>query len=207
VELDLPALERLIKAEASVCYRLLRYLNSPIFGLKNEGLKNEIHSVRHALSLLGQREVRRWVRLVAAVGAGQEKPAIWSYPRWSARSLASFCSHSSRMAIPISFCSGCSLCSTPCSKCPCQTCSIAFPSITKPKRCCWASRAPSVRLSVDARARKRRMGSRRAVERQFPSRLRRSCRLLVACPAMGPRSLLRQLTARTWSDPSRRRYL
>jgi c-di-GMP-related signal transduction protein len=67
-ELDVPALERLIKGEASVCYRLLRYLNSPIFGLKNE-----VHSVRHALSMLGEREVRRWVRLVAAVGAGQEK--------------------------------------------------------------------------------------------------------------------------------------
>jgi EAL and modified HD-GYP domain-containing signal transduction protein len=37
------------------------------------GLKSEIHSVRHALSLLGERDVRRWVRLVAAVGAGQEK--------------------------------------------------------------------------------------------------------------------------------------
>jgi c-di-GMP-related signal transduction protein len=67
-ELDVPALERLIKAETSVCYRLLRYLNSPLFGLKNE-----VHSVRHALSMLGEREVRRWVRLVAAVGAGQEK--------------------------------------------------------------------------------------------------------------------------------------
>lgn len=67
-ELDVPALERLIKSEASVCYRLLRYLNSAVFGLKNE-----IRSVRHALSMLGEREVRRWVRLVAAVGAGHEK--------------------------------------------------------------------------------------------------------------------------------------
>lgn len=67
-DLDVPALERLIKGEATVCYRLLRYLNSPVFGLKNE-----IRSVRHALSMLGEREVRRWVRLVAAVGAGQEK--------------------------------------------------------------------------------------------------------------------------------------
>ena len=67
-DLDVPALERLIKSEASVCYRLLRYLNSVVFGLKNE-----IRSVRHALSMLGEREVRRWVRLVAAVGAGQEK--------------------------------------------------------------------------------------------------------------------------------------
>jgi c-di-GMP-related signal transduction protein len=67
-ELDVPGLERLIKSEASVCYRLLRYLNSAVFGLKSE-----IHSVRHALSMLGERELRRWVRLVAAVGASQDK--------------------------------------------------------------------------------------------------------------------------------------
>ena len=67
-ELDVAELEKLIKTEASVCYRLLRYLNSPMFGFKSE-----IHSVRHALSILGERDVRRWVRLVAAVGAGQEK--------------------------------------------------------------------------------------------------------------------------------------
>ena len=67
-ELDVAELEKFIKSEASVCYRLLRYLNSAVFGLKSE-----IHSVRHALSMLGEREVRRWVRLVAAVGAGQEK--------------------------------------------------------------------------------------------------------------------------------------
>jgi len=67
-ELAIKELENLIKAEASVCYRLLRYLNSAMFGFHSE-----IHSVRHALSILGERDVRRWVRLVAAVGAGQEK--------------------------------------------------------------------------------------------------------------------------------------
>jgi c-di-GMP-related signal transduction protein len=67
-DLDISGLEKLIKSEASVCYRLLRYLNSSVFGFKSE-----IHSVRHALSILGEREVRRWVRLVAAVGAGEEK--------------------------------------------------------------------------------------------------------------------------------------
>ncbi len=67
-ELDVAELEKVIKSETSVCYRLLRYLNSAVFGLKRE-----IHSVRHALSMLGERQVRRWVRLVAAVGAGQEK--------------------------------------------------------------------------------------------------------------------------------------
>jgi c-di-GMP-related signal transduction protein len=65
-ELDLKEIERAIKDEASVCYRLLRYLNSAAFSFHTE-----IHSVRHALSMLGEREIRRWVRLVATVGAGQ----------------------------------------------------------------------------------------------------------------------------------------
>jgi c-di-GMP-related signal transduction protein len=67
-DLDVLAIEKLIKTEASICYRLLRYMNSARFGLKNE-----IHSVRHALAILGDREVRRWVRLIAIVGAGQDK--------------------------------------------------------------------------------------------------------------------------------------
>ena len=67
-ELDLKGW--LIKVEASVCYRLLRNLNSAAFGLKHE-----VHSVKHALSMLGDREVRRWICLVAAVGAGQQKPS------------------------------------------------------------------------------------------------------------------------------------
>src|SRR6185369_4111779 len=57
-----------IKTEASICYRLLRYLNSAMFSFSTE-----IHSIRHALSLLGEREIRRWVRLVATLGAGQHK--------------------------------------------------------------------------------------------------------------------------------------
>jgi len=67
-ELDTREIEQLIKSEASLCYRLLRYMNSAAFGFVNE-----IHSVRHALSLLGEREVRRWVRLVATLAAGQKK--------------------------------------------------------------------------------------------------------------------------------------
>ena len=67
-ELDVPGVEKLIKTEASICYRLLRYMNSARFGFRSE-----IHSVRHALAILGDREVRRWVRLVAIVGAGQDK--------------------------------------------------------------------------------------------------------------------------------------
>ena len=67
-DLDIEVIENLIKGEASICYRLLRYLNSAAFAFHSE-----IHSVRHALSLLGERETRRWVRLVATLAAAQEK--------------------------------------------------------------------------------------------------------------------------------------
>jgi len=67
-ELDVRLIENLVKGEASLCYRLLCYLNSAVFGFAAE-----IHTVRHALSILGEREVRRWIRLVATLGAGQGK--------------------------------------------------------------------------------------------------------------------------------------
>jgi c-di-GMP-related signal transduction protein len=68
-ELDWNVLEKLIKHEASLCYRLLRYLNSACFGFKRE-----IRTIRHALSMLGEREIRKWITLVATVGAARDKP-------------------------------------------------------------------------------------------------------------------------------------
>jgi EAL and modified HD-GYP domain-containing signal transduction protein len=67
-ELDPRELESAIKGEASLCYRLLRYLNSPVFGFPAE-----IRSIRHALAMLGEREVRRWVRLAATLVASQSR--------------------------------------------------------------------------------------------------------------------------------------
>ena len=67
-ELDPREIEEVIKREASLCYRLLRYMNSAAFAFSNE-----IHSIRHALSLLGERETRRWMRLVAMIGAAKGK--------------------------------------------------------------------------------------------------------------------------------------
>jgi len=69
-EINFKEIDGIIKGEASLCYRLLRYLNSAAFGFSSE-----IQSVKHGLSILGEREVRRWVRMVAALGAGQNKPS------------------------------------------------------------------------------------------------------------------------------------
>jgi len=69
-ELDFVELEDIIKTEASLCYRLLRYLNSAAFAFLAE-----IRSLRQALTILGEREVRRWFRVAAALSAGQHKPS------------------------------------------------------------------------------------------------------------------------------------
>jgi c-di-GMP-related signal transduction protein len=67
LEIDMRELEKMLKQEASISYRLLRYLNSPIFGLALE-----IKSIRHAMAVLGEREMRRWLRLVVTVGAAEQ---------------------------------------------------------------------------------------------------------------------------------------
>jgi c-di-GMP-related signal transduction protein len=67
-EIDMRELEKMLKQEASISYRLLRYLNSPVFGFALE-----IKSIRHAIAVLGEREMRRWIRLVVTVGAAEQK--------------------------------------------------------------------------------------------------------------------------------------
>lgn len=67
-ELDLAGVEDLIKHDASICYRLLRYLNSPLLGMSSP-----VKSVRHAMNLLGERELVRWIRMATTLAMGEEK--------------------------------------------------------------------------------------------------------------------------------------
>jgi c-di-GMP-related signal transduction protein len=68
-EIDLIHMGELIKQEVSLTYRLLRYLNSPLFGLAGE-----IHSIEHAMRLLGERAIQKWVSLVTVAAIGEGKP-------------------------------------------------------------------------------------------------------------------------------------
>lgn len=67
-EVDLAAVEDLIKSDTSLCYRLLRYLNSPLLGISSP-----VQSIRHAMTLLGERELVRWIRMATTLVLGQEK--------------------------------------------------------------------------------------------------------------------------------------
>ncbi|HTV55861.1 MAG TPA: HDOD domain-containing protein [Terriglobia bacterium] len=66
---DLYELEQAITYHLPVCYKLLRYVNSPFLGFRSE-----VKSVRHALALLGQAEVRRLVSLAVALSIANGKP-------------------------------------------------------------------------------------------------------------------------------------
>lgn len=68
-ELDRSEVTTLIEGEVSLCYKLLRFLNSPLFGFLRE-----IHSTGHALTLLGDQEVRRWASVAAVLGLADDKP-------------------------------------------------------------------------------------------------------------------------------------
>lgn len=65
---DVDELEQAILRDPSLCYRLLRYLNSASFGLF------PIRSIRHALSLLGQREIQKWVSIVVVISVARDRP-------------------------------------------------------------------------------------------------------------------------------------
>jgi EAL and modified HD-GYP domain-containing signal transduction protein len=68
-DLDFGSLEELIKHEVALAYKLLRYVNSVAFGMRND-----VQSIKHALVLLGEREFRRWASLAILSSVGQDKP-------------------------------------------------------------------------------------------------------------------------------------
>jgi len=68
-QIELTEIGDLIKQEVSLSYRLLRYLNSPLFGFVGE-----IHSIPHALRLLGERAIQKWISLVSVAAMADDKP-------------------------------------------------------------------------------------------------------------------------------------
>jgi c-di-GMP-related signal transduction protein len=66
---DMGEIENIIKQDVSLSYGLLRLMNSAHFGLSER-----IHSVRHALTLLGVREVKKWISLAMLSGLATDKP-------------------------------------------------------------------------------------------------------------------------------------
>jgi len=69
-EIDIERLAVLVRREVSLLHRLLRYINSPLFSFRNR-----ISSVQEALTLLGEKEIKRWVCLATLPSLASDKPA------------------------------------------------------------------------------------------------------------------------------------
>jgi len=67
--LDFNKIEEIIKTDASLPYKLLKYINSAHFALKNE-----IKSLKQALVLLGIEGIRKWLTVVLLGNLSEDKP-------------------------------------------------------------------------------------------------------------------------------------
>jgi len=67
-QIDFKLVDELIRQDASLCYRLLRYLNSPLLGFAVP-----VQSVHHAITLLGERALTQWIRTATTLSMGQPK--------------------------------------------------------------------------------------------------------------------------------------
>jgi EAL and modified HD-GYP domain-containing signal transduction protein len=74
----LDRLEAVMKNDPTMAFRLMRYINSPAFGLSVE-----VTSFRHAIMLLGYQRLKRWLALLLATGSRDPgmKPVIYAAVR------------------------------------------------------------------------------------------------------------------------------
>lgn len=75
---EIDALENTLKRDPTLAYKLLRYINSPLFGLRVE-----INSFRHAIMLLGYQKLKRWLALLLATAGKDDnlKPVMFAAVR------------------------------------------------------------------------------------------------------------------------------
>ncbi|MGA2223325.1 MAG: HDOD domain-containing protein [Syntrophobacteraceae bacterium] len=62
-------IKQIIEHNPSLAYKLLNYVNSAFFGLRRE-----ISSIMHALQILGEAEIKRWVSLAVIMELGNDRP-------------------------------------------------------------------------------------------------------------------------------------
>ncbi len=68
-DINLQNIEDLIKQDVSLSYKLLRYINSAFFGLRVE-----VKSIKHALVVLGEEEIKKWTCLLLMGLIAEDKP-------------------------------------------------------------------------------------------------------------------------------------
>ncbi len=67
--LDLDEVEEALKRDVALTYKLLRFMNSASLGIKIT-----INSINHALNLLGEVELKKWLTVMVVSSIGSDKP-------------------------------------------------------------------------------------------------------------------------------------
>jgi EAL and modified HD-GYP domain-containing signal transduction protein len=68
---NIDSIENLIKRDLSLSFKLLKRINSA-----NYAFRSEIKSINQALALIGEKEIKQWLYLVAFHTLGEDKPEI-----------------------------------------------------------------------------------------------------------------------------------
>ena len=90
---DFDRVEPLVRADAALSIKLLRYLNSA-----GMGVRCKVTSIRQAMLLLGERPLRRWIALVAVASLSEDRT-----PQLMVTALvrAAFCEHVGLRSKPV----------------------------------------------------------------------------------------------------------
>lgn len=68
-EIDSHALREIVEREAGLSYMLLKHVNAACFGWREP-----VHSIQHAILVLGETDIRRWATLIALAGTSKDQP-------------------------------------------------------------------------------------------------------------------------------------
>ncbi len=67
-EVDFSQLAHIIRRDVVLSYRLLRLVNSAYFGIRHQ-----VKDIQHGLAILGLKEIRKWISLLAMIGISSDK--------------------------------------------------------------------------------------------------------------------------------------
>lgn len=68
-EMDFIRIEKTIRQDTALSYKLLRYVNSAAISRRED-----IKSLQHALNILGEKEIKKWATMVSVSGLAKGKP-------------------------------------------------------------------------------------------------------------------------------------
>ena len=137
--MEIDQLAETIQADVSISYRLLKFLNSPAFGFSKE-----IISVRHAITLLGWKQLKNWLRVIIMTDMLQQgKTRELSHTALLRGKLLETIAetHGKNEDQSALFLMACFRCWIPCWTCPCPISWKNFPWPRPSRRPYWEKKA------------------------------------------------------------------